>query len=160
MSTNQINLGENNPILFLKGTLDNFDKDTYLNFQFKDKSSGKQFNGSLYNSDLLTGNNIGYSFLKDIELPKNLISGENYLLSSFSYANTDDYKSFLINEVNDSNGNNSWHWNEEELEELSLLGIDPDIFEFSVSGTNQSTNEESLSFSNLSLSKRFSTRRK
>ena len=34
-----------------------------------------------------------------------------------------------------------------------MLGIDPDIFEFSVSGANQSPDEESLSFSNLTLSK-------
>ena len=153
MSTNNINLDDNNPILFLKGTLDNFDKDTYLNFQFMDKSSGKQFYGYLYGSDLLTDNNIGDSFLKDIKLPKNLLSGENYILSSFSYSKNNEYKEFYIQEVNYDNGDRNWYWNEEDLEALSALGIDPDIFEFSVSGANQYTDEESLSFSNLSLSK-------
>ena len=96
MSTNNINLDDNNPILFLKGTLDNFDKDTYLNFEFMDKSSEKQFDGYLYNSDLLTDNNIGDSFLKDIKLPKNLLSGENYILSSFNYLRIMNIKNLIF----------------------------------------------------------------
>ena len=85
-----------------------------------DKSSEKQFYGYLYNSDLLTDNNIGDSFLKDIKLPKNLLSGENYILSSFSYYNNNnEYKDFYIKEENDANGDKYWYWNEEDLEALS-----------------------------------------